>query len=173
MLEKIIVKDNNVDNFVPITPTKPQTGYIHKEESQQFGSFEYNYDGILNIPQTSVADTYSEVNHRKGLNSDIKDIPVVSANSATDYIGIVKYDIPHIINETFADFLLIDVQTNPFSTLATSNIESLATPLYDVGDLDPKVISLFNGLQALRIPINRLDDITAVSYTHLTLPTID
>lgn len=159
-MEKVTVKDNTIDNFIPITPTKPQIGYIHKEESQQFGSHDYNYDGVNNIPQTSNADTFSEVIIRKGLNSDIKDIPVVSANSATDYIGVVKYDVPHIIDPIFADFFLVDVQTNPFTTLQSAPLESLMTTLFDSGDTDPKVVNLFNGMQALRIPANRFNNLT-------------
>lgn len=159
-MEKIIIKDNTIDQYVPITPTKPQTGYIHKEESQQFSSLDYNYDGVNNIPETSTADTYSEIVTRKNLTSDVKDIPVVTANSATDYIGIVKYDIPHVIDEAFADFSLIDVQTNSYSALSTANIESLAVPLFDTTDADAKVITLFNGLQVVRIPTNKFNDLS-------------
>ncbi len=160
MLDKYTLKDNTVDSYVPVTPIKPQTGYIHKEESQQFSSNEYNYDGINNVPETTTEDTYSETVHRKGLSSDVKDIPTATANSATDYIGVVKYDIPHIIDEAYADFTLIDVQTNSFTTLGSANIESLAVPLFDTADTNPKIINLFNGLQALRIPANKFNDIT-------------
>lgn len=161
MLEKAIIKDNSIDNFIPITPTKPQVGYIHKEESQQFGSQDYNYDGVNNIPQTTMADTFAEISTRQGLNSDVKDIPVNSANSATDYIGIVKFDVPHIINPEFTDFLLMDVQTNPYTTIQSAPLESLITTLYESGDTDPKVIGLFNGMQALRIPANKFNNLTS------------
>lgn len=159
-MEKITIQNNTIDNYIPITPTKPQTGYIHKEESQQFSSLEYNYDGVNNIPETSTADTYGEITTRKALISEVKDIPTASANSATDYIGIVKYDVPHIIDETFSDFSLIDVQTNSYTELSTANIESLATPLFDLTDTDVKVISLFNGLQVVRIPKDKFNDLT-------------
>jgi len=159
-MEKFTLKDNTVDAYVPVTPTKPQVGYIHKEESQQFSTFDYNFDGVTNIPETATADTYTEIVTRQALTSEVKDIPVVTANAATDYIGIVKFDVPHIIDEAFADFLLMDVQTNSFTTLQSADIESLATPLYDISDTNPKIISLFNGLQALRLPLNRFNNTT-------------
>lgn len=167
MIENFILKDNTVDDYIPITPVKPQVGYIPKEESQQFQTFDYDFDGINNLPETTTADTYTELTTRQGFTSDVKDISVNSANSATDYIGVVKFDIPHIIDENKADFLLMDIVTNSFTTLQSADIESLAVPLYDVSDTSPKIVSLFNGLQALRIPFNKFNDTTTTPTTKI------
>lgn len=164
-MEKYTLKDNTVDNYIPVTPVTPQIGYIHKEESQQFSSRDYNWDGVTSVPETSTVDTYSETYTRKNLTSDVKDIPTNSANSATDYIGVVKYDVPHIIDETFANFSLLDINTNPYTTLQSADIESLAVDLYDSTDTNPKIVSLFNGLQAIRIPANRLNTLTTTPTT--------
>lgn len=157
MIEKFTLQDNTADAYIPITPTKPQIGYIHKEESQQFQTREYDFDGITNVDETITADTFSELNVRQALTSDVKDIPVVTANSATDYIGAVKYDIPFIINPDFADFLLLDVQANTFTSLGDAPIETATISLYETGDTSKKVVSMFNGMQGLRIPANKFN----------------
>lgn len=159
------LQDNTVDNYIPITPTKPQIGYIVKEESQQFSTREYNYDGVNNIENTSTSNTLTELNVRQNLTSDVKDIPTNGGNSATDYIGAIKYDVPYIINPDFANFLLLDVQANPFTTLANADIESLAVDLYDSGDTNSKVVNMFNGMQGLRIPLNKFNTIVAGDTT--------
>lgn len=165
MVQSFILKDNTVDVYIPITPIKPQIGYIHKEESQQFPSREYNYDGVNNITATSTVNTQSEVVIRKALTSEVKDIPTNSANSATDYIGVVKYNTPYIIDEAFAEFTLMDMQANSITSLQIANIESLTTPLYEVSDSNQRIVSLFNGLQMLRIPANRFNILTSSPIT--------
>lgn len=159
------LQDNTIDNYIPITPTKPQVGYIVKEENQQFPTREYNYDGINNVSNTTSLDTSTEVITRQSLTSDVKDIPVNSKVSATDYIGAIKYDVPYVINPDFTDFLLLDIQANTFSTLANANIESLTVPLYETGDTNSKIVSMFNGLQGLRVPANLFNTIVEGNTT--------
>lgn len=154
------LKDNTIDQYIPVTPTKPQAGYIAKEESQQMASTDYNFDGVNNVPETSTADTFGEIIHRQALASDVKDIPVNAANSATDYIGTVAYNVPYIVQDAFADFEMMDIQTNTITTLQSANIESLAIPLYPAADTNPRVVSIFNGLQVVRIPANVFNDTT-------------
>lgn len=156
-MEKFTLQDNTADAYIPITPTKPQIGYIHKEESQQFNTREYDYDGINNVDNTISANTFSELVTRQALPSDVRDIPVVTANAATDYVGAVHYEVPYVINPDFADFLLLDVQANPFSSLGPTTIETATTELYDVGDTSAKVVSMFNGMQGLRIPADKFN----------------
>lgn len=159
-MEKFTLKDNTVVQHIPVQPIKPQYVFFPKEESQQFASREYNFDGVNNIPETQTADTYSEIITRKGLTTEVKDIPVNAANSATDYIGAATFSLPHIISENFTDFKLINTVANDFTALGNATIEQLAEDLFLVTDTDPKVVSIFNGLQAIRIPANRFNDTT-------------
>lgn len=158
-MEKYKLTDNSIENYIPVTITKPVWGYVPKEESTQFQLREYNYDGINNVPNTQTVYTPDEVDDRRNVSST-PNIPVNTANYATDYVGVGEYNIPYNPDDNKIDFKLIDLQTTPLSTIQNSNIEELAQDLYLPGDASKKLINIFNGLQALRIPVDRFNDTT-------------
>ena len=161
MMEKFTLQDNTVVNYIPLDPKKPQVGYIPREDSLQNFARDWQYDGtLLSDDQHATVDQVTAISNRTA--SSTPDIPVSSKIGEQAYIGTVNHNVPHIINETFTDFLLMDVHTGDFTSLISANIESLATPLFPNTDLDPKTVSVFNGLQMLRIPINRLNDIISI-----------
>lgn len=153
-MNKITIKNNTIENYIPIEITKPQIGFIVKEESQQFGSKTYNATATANV-NTDTADTYGDlINHQ----ASGATFPINAANSATDYIGAINHNVPHILNPLFTDFKLYNLVTNSFSTLAGASFDSLSEDLFPVTDTEAKVATMFNGLQLVRIPIDRLND---------------
>jgi len=158
-METIIIQDNTVVNYIPITPKKPQVAYIPREDSLQMTAVDWQYNGS-NSQYTFTVDQATEITNRTG--SSTPDIPVPSKIGEQVYVGVVNHSIPHIIDELFTDFLLMDVHTGDFTSLISADIETLSTPLFPISDTDPKVVSVFNGLQVLRIPIDRLNDISTV-----------
>jgi hypothetical protein len=157
-MEKYNLTNNNIENYIPINITKPVWGYVPKEESVQFQLREHTYDGINNIANTQTVFTPDEVNERRNYGGGIQNIPVNTANYATDYVGVGGYNVPFNPEDNKVDFKLIDLQTTTFQTIQNSNIEQYAIDLYLPGDANKKLINLFNGAQALRIPVNRFDD---------------
>lgn len=161
-MEKFTLKDNTVVDYVILEPSKQQLGFFPKEESQQFSSREYNFNGTSNVEETRSVPPFVDVVAAKTISTTLP-VYVDSERTGTNYIGAVKFNVPHLIQETFTDFKLMDILGNPIATLSSSAPESLTTSLFPDNDGDPKVTTLFNGLQALRIPINRFNDTTGTT----------
>jgi hypothetical protein len=141
-MEKFTIKDNTVENFLPISPKAPKFGVFPKEENQMFQSFDYNW-----IPT-------NQPNYSSLLSPTLQ-------RSATDYMGVTTFEAPVVLKESLVDISYLDFQKYNFNTLTSSNIESLMSPLYGTGDNAPKIASIFNGLQLIRIPVDVFNDTTA------------
>ena len=149
------LEDNTVNSYIPITAKKPIFGFQVKEESFHAQSHDWNYDGIHNVNGTSTS--YGDENAAITAASVI---PVNGPVAPTDYIGVVNFDVPYILQDKYVDFNMINTVTNDILTIAGTNIESLMTSLYPTTDTNPKAISIFNGLQVLRIPANVFNNLT-------------
>ena len=158
---QFILEDNTINSYIPIEAKKPIFGFLPKEESLQGHSRDWNFDGTNNITGTESAPAYNDAFAALAAHSVT---PVNDANTATDYIGAVTVDTPYILQDKYVDFSMIDTYTNDILTIAGTNIESLMTSFYSVNDTNKKAISLFNGLQVLRIPANIFND-TSITPT--------
>ena len=166
---KQTITDNTADQYFLINPTKQQLAFFPKEESQMFQGRSYDYLSGTNPQQISentenrafierLKETTNTVDTTLG---GISPIPsnitsynygltdINSSHTPTDYIGASVYTIPAIINTDFTDFFYID------STNTISN-------LFDTTDTNTKVVSLFPGMQKLRLPKNRFNTILTV-----------
>lgn len=153
-MEKITIQNNEIASYVAITPVKPQLALYMKENSTTYRPADYNYDSVTNVTATTVPDPdtdsiYAEVNGMTG-----------GYNVPTDYVGASTIEVPTYINETFADFKFYDLQSNAPGSLSgdsvsTSNLNSL----FDSTDTDLKITTVANGLQFLRIPINKFNTV--------------
>ena len=82
-------------------------------------------------------------------------------NDDTTKIPWFGHTVPHIINPDYADFKYFYMEEG-IDLSSYSNptaMESWLEELFDVGD-NFKIATLFNGLQFLKIPINRFNDTT-------------
>jgi len=173
--------DNTVEKFVTVNPTKQQLAFFPKEESQMFQGKSYDNTGNRQIGWENNPLTETENNDTRAFMNNIKvtDIDpdgtsnnaffevskinftgdpttvnnlvqgykygngdVNSSHTATDYIGAVALNVPFLINETFADFRFVTENSSDF------------VELYSEDDTSQKVVTLINGVQRLRIPIN-------------------
>lgn len=174
--------DNTVEKFVTINPTKQQLAFFPKEESQMFQGKSYDNTGNRQIGWENNPATETVNNDTMAFMNDIKVTDVDPFNSAgkssyfettkinftgdpsnvntlvqaykygmlnvnsshteTDYIGSTNINVPFLINETFANFKFVSENSNEF------------VELYADTDTSLKVVTLMNGVQRLRIPVN-------------------
>jgi hypothetical protein len=154
MLINYILEDHTQNQYVTFQATKKQFVFFTKEESWQFQGREYNYTPTVSDPSLySTADTFSETNQHLA-NAGANTIPINSANAATDYIGSSIMTLPTIIKEQFADISYVYI--NDFNSL-TNNILPQEQPLFIIGETN-QIVTIYNGLQALRIPPNKFID---------------
>lgn len=160
-MQREIITDNTIDNYIVISPTKPSFVFFPKEESQVIKGVDYltgaDTDGKIT---TNDAESASFIDHR---GSPAATVPINSSASPSDYIGAAKIDVPHIIDLTFTDLLLFDSINNPISIQQSSDLNDSL-----VVDLNGGIATLMNGLQVLTVPadifnttLTVLDDIIA------------
>lgn len=156
-MEKFTITNNEAAQYIGITPVKPQVAFYIKEDSAMYRLADYNFDGSSNLSATQTVDPIGET-----LFAGINKIPLGSYSLPTDYIGATTIDVPHFILEQYATFKLYDMQTNAPGGLVGGSVEtSNVSNLFDATDTDLKVTTVANGLQFLRIPVNRFNTLDA------------
>lgn len=154
-MEKVTIQNNEIANYVPLAPLKPQLAFFVKENSMQYPPADYNYDGTSSLSATTVPN-----NNADAIFATKNGSAVGSYNNPTDYVGATTIDVPHFIIEAFADFKLYDFQSNNPSSLAGDSVNpSNTNDLFDSLDTDLKVTTVANGLQFLRIPVNKFNEV--------------
>ena len=151
-MEKFILQNNDITQFMPIAVVKPQPVFFIKEESSMYRFRDYNFAGTS--PTTENADTTVDVNY--GINHNMN---LNSFAAPSDYIGAAVMEVPHTILEQFGLFQYYDITATPPTSLAGGSIDSKLVDLFDSSDTDPKLASVTAGLQFLRIPANKFNDI--------------
>lgn len=155
-MEKITIQTNEEAQYIPLTPTKPQLSLFAKEESWQFRGRDYNYDGSNQVESTQTVDPNSET-----ITAGQNYVNLNSFVMPTDYIGAASYNVPHYINENYANFTYYDLQTILPASLPADVDASVSNDLYDSADADLKLVTIRNGVQFLRIPANKFNTVDA------------
>lgn len=151
-----ILKNNSIDNYIIIDPKKPVFGYTPVEESAPTTLKEYDFLSNPNVGSTSSIN-FNDFTDRFYQPLPLKQIPLNSRVSATEYIGIQEVEMPTFLDNNFTDFKLLNTLVNNFTTIEGGSFEQYVEEFYTIDDTT-KLITMFNGLQALRVPANKFQN---------------
>lgn len=155
MLQAEVVKDNTIENFITIQPTSPKLLFYSKEESWAIEGREFDYTAPGYNKNT--VDIELEFSTQKLTSSRI---PINSPWTGTDYVGTNVVNLPYNIVESFADFKLLNLVDNDFNAFNAATIDSLTIDLFPLSDTDPRLATVSNGIQIIRVPKDILTDLT-------------
>jgi len=159
---KFELNNNNILNFVPFKGTKPLFAFPPSDEMGQWTKRAHDYDGINSVTSTESVDAVTDViaAANQGYN-----IPMENKYSKPNHFGVINHTVPCLINQDKADFkyFYLDLNSDLSQYSNPSNIESWLSDFYESND-NFKVATLFTGLQFLKIPIDKFEDIYGNYY---------
>ena len=137
------LQDHSVKTYVPFGAQTPMIVSYPHVQSQLFYAANPSVNPQALNPTTNSANSVGDPNFPRRL------------YSPTEYIGAGTSLIPHIVDEAFADFSLLEASVDPTSAGALNG--TAVVDLYEVSDNAVKLGTYFRGMQALRIPPHRFD----------------
>lgn len=164
MIQTYKLLDNSVDQHIPIIVERQIIGALTTEESYAFPAKSYwNNPGAYSGPSYQAQTPDNQPQAVAGAIAGGRSELPSSKLGPTKYIGAYTVKVPCLIDPVFADFKVLNLQSNEFNTMHVLNnnmhsIESLWEDLYPTGDHN-NLATIFQGQQLLRIPSHRFDSI--------------
>lgn len=160
-MENKKIYDNSIDNWIIIEPKKPLVNFIPLEEENYVKSRSAFHNGtdqpnttIQNKDQ-SVANTY-QVSETPTDFENAEASSLVSSLLPKKFAGVHSYMIPWNIPEKFANFFLVDIVTGNFNSFSETFNKLTEVKFFDDSDTNARIVNLQQGIQAVRIPVDRL-----------------
>ncbi len=151
------IYDNSIENWIIIEPKKPIINFIPLEQENYIipRSAYYNVSNPSNI----IDDKNNEIaNHYANSPTNFENAQstnLISNLLPKKFAGVHSYMSPWNINENFANFFLIDLTNDDLSSFDSTLGLLTGVNLFPDDDTNKKIVNIEQGIQAIRIPIDR------------------